>query len=68
MSHSRRVYYVIDAFCGAENDKTNIRICADIKNILFDKYKDVEFFIYDENGKPLVVKGAYFLSDNGYPP
>ena len=68
VSHSRRVYYVSDAFCGAENDKTTIRKCEDIKEILFGKYKDVEFVNYDEHGKPLVVIGAYFLSDNGYPP
>ncbi len=66
VSHSRRVHYVSKAFCGAENDYTTVRKCDEIRDVLFYKYKDVEFVLYDENGNPFVVKGAYFLSDNGY--
>ena len=67
VSHSRRVHYVSNAFCGSENDMTTIRKCAEIRHALFELYKDVEFVLYDADGKPFVVKGAYFLSDNGYP-
>ena len=67
VSHTRRVYHVSKAFCGAENDLTTIRKCDEIRDALFNKYKDVEFVLYDAAGNPFVVKGAYFLSDNGYP-
>ena len=46
---------------------TTIRKCDEIREALYTKYKDVEFILYDKDGNPFVVKGAYFLSDNGYP-
>ena len=29
-------------------------------------YKDYEYTVYDENGEPVIMKGAYTINDNGY--
>ena len=29
-------------------------------------YKEVEFTVYDDNGKPVVLRGAYIITDGGY--
>jgi hypothetical protein len=34
---------------------------------LFKRYEDYYFIIYDKKGKASIVKGLYFITDNGYP-
>ena len=65
--HDRTIYHVSDAFNGSQCDTNTLKNDEKLLNALFNKYKDVEFIIYDLDGTPHVVKGLYFISDNGYP-
>ena len=45
---------------GRELDRT-------LLNALMEKYKDVDFIVYDKDGIAKHMKGLWLLSDNGYP-
>jgi hypothetical protein len=78
VTHDRRVIHVNEGQFGALND---INICStdpiirdDVTGLLTSDglsrnlYKDFEYTLYDEDGQPVRMKGAYFLSDGGYEP
>jgi hypothetical protein len=65
--HSRKIYYISPAFCGAENDITTVKKCDDLLDVIFEKYKDVEYILFDEFGNAYVVIGLWGSTDNGFP-
>jgi hypothetical protein len=65
--HDRRIFHVSKAFVGSQCDSNTLKSDHDMLHALFQKYKDIEFVIYDMDGTPHIVRGLYFISDNGYP-
>ena len=66
VDHDRRIQYVSNYFYGANND---ITICYNdlyTRQVLAGAFKDVSYELYDANGKSLLVKGGYLITDGGY--
>ena len=69
VDHKGRCLYVSEGHPGARSDKTIVKTDAFVmavkrKEILHD---DVVFKIFDADGAEREVRGAWFITDNGYP-
>ena len=78
VDHGRQIRHVSQSFYGAMND---INVCRvdpivrdDTHGLLSgdgnnrNRYKEVEFTVYDKDGQPIVIRGAYIITDGGYEP
>ena len=76
VDHSRKVHHVSKGFFGGMND---INVCQfdfivrNDQNGFLNRagnarnlYKDVEFTVYDNEGRPKKLRGAYIITDGGY--
>ena len=68
VDHNRKALYVSSAHFGASNDITISKNDPMLLGILAGKFADTEFVLYDEDGIPTLCKGAYLITDNGFPP
>ena len=65
--HSRKIYSCTNHFWGTINDKTIIKFDEYILAVKEKRvWADVTFKIIDESGEEKIVKGVWFLTDNGY--
>jgi hypothetical protein len=67
VNHNRKVMSVSEMFYGAHSDVT-INRYDDFVNKVAEKklYKDIEFVVTAPDGSITVLKGVYFITDNGY--
>ena len=76
VDHSRLIRHVSRAGWGTMND---INMCQQVDTIIRDssegflndygrrnKYKEVVFTLFDQDGQPRLYKGAYLICDGGY--
>ncbi len=76
VDHARKINHVSVSGFGTMNDINMCQIDIIVRNddngfldsrgINRNMYKDVEFTVYDNNGQPVVIKGAYLITDGGY--
>lgn len=62
-----RIHYCSKAYHGAVSDKEVVKYDAYASEVANGYYKDKEFYLYDDIGVKRKVKGAYFITDAGYP-
>jgi hypothetical protein len=67
VNHQRKILSVGELFYGGHNDKTINRYDAFVNDVKDKKlFQDETFKLFSLNGSESIVKGVYFLSDNGY--
>jgi len=76
VDHARKINHVSVSGFGTMNDINICQVDVIVRNNthgLLDetgrnrnRYKDVEFTVFDENGQPVIIKGAYIITDGGY--
>jgi hypothetical protein len=67
VDHNRRVQYVGSAHYGACNDITISKNDPMITSIREGKLRNIEYVLYNKDGVPTLCKGAYLITDNGFP-
>jgi hypothetical protein len=67
VNHSRKVMSVSEMFYGAHNDNTINRYDEFVSKVADKKlFQDIEFVVAALDGTVSVLKGVYFITDNGY--
>lgn len=67
VDHERRIHSCTDGFIGTAPDSVivvNDEYCRAISD---GKYADIEYSVYKQDGSFKTIRGAYLISDNGYP-
>ena len=67
VDHHRRVQYVSSAHYGGCNGITVSKNDPMLRSIREGKFKDTEYVLYDKDGVLTLCKGAYLITDNGFP-
>ena len=66
VDHRLYIYHCSDGYAGGNNDKKISRLDEFIQAMLEGMYSDLEYFLYDEDGTPILCEGGYLICDGGF--
>jgi hypothetical protein len=67
VDHSRLIHYCSEYFLGGNNDINTTLNDKFPRKIMSGYYKDIMYFLYDIDGRPVCFYGAFLITDGGYP-
>lgn len=67
VNHNRFIHHVRDAFFGTYSDTMIANDDPYPRSVAEGLYKDISYYLYDKNGVMHEIKGAYLITDGGYP-
>ena len=67
VDHNRRVLHCSNSVHGAEND-IGIALYNDdlVQKIVNGSLQKLEFYLFNEEGQPVLTKGGYLITDGGF--
>jgi Plant transposon protein len=67
VDHSRFIHYCSNYFLGGMNDINTVLNDPYPRSVISGCLKEISFQLYDQNGELFNCRGAYLITDGGYP-